>query len=288
MRRKSPSVEDLVGRALPQVDSMGLMIFDPIWGQRDHVDQVAELIHVIRGDMSLIMRRRRYDARAGDTLVVPPHTAHRDWFDPEKGLEVFMVFFRWKPAREFFSRVGNRTLLAMPAGRKREIGRIVDRLRMDRADGEREAGLVVRSRLATILMLMLREATERRRRPAKSSSGALRRRRRRQLINNAKEYLRDHMRECVSLHQVARELRVSPYYLSHVFSEENEFSLFSYLTTLRMEKAKALLSEGRLNVSETAFAVGFANPNYFSKVFRRYFGRSPRDCLGDSTKRRGA
>ena len=93
----------------------------------------------------------------------------------------------------------------------------------------------------------------------------------------AKEYLVERFTECVSLEDVAGALRVSPYYLSHVFSEESDFSLFSYLTSLRMARAEELLAEGLLNVSEVAYAVGYESPNYFSKVFRAHFGAAPRD-----------
>ena len=71
---------------------------------------------------------------------------------------------------------------------------------------------------------------------------------------------------------MASALHVSGYHLSHVFSRESNFSLFAYLTAVRMEKAKALLAEGELTVSQVAHAVGYATPNYFSKVFRKQCG----------------
>ena len=74
-------------------------------------------------------------------------------------------------------------------------------------------------------------------------------------------------------------MHVSGYYLSHVFSAESDFTLFSYLTTVRIEQAKALLLAGDMKVSQVAQAVGYQSPNYFSKVFRRHFGCSPRDFV---------
>jgi AraC-like DNA-binding protein len=67
------------------------------------------------------------------------------------------------------------------------------------------------------------------------------------------------------------------YYLSHVFSEESDFSLFHYLTLLRLDRAKLHLREGRLNVAEVAAAVGYDNANHFSKLFRRHVGCAPRE-----------
>jgi AraC-like DNA-binding protein len=44
-----------------------------------------------------------------------------------------------------------------------------------------------------------------------------------------------------------------------------------------MERAAAMLREGKQNVSEVAWALGFTDPAYFSKVFKKYFGRSPKE-----------
>jgi transcriptional regulator GlxA family with amidase domain len=48
-----------------------------------------------------------------------------------------------------------------------------------------------------------------------------------------------------------------------------------YLRALRLQKAKELLSASKLNISEIAFAVGFEDPKYFSRVFSEEFGLSP-------------
>lgn len=75
-------------------------------------------------------------------------------------------------------------------------------------------------------------------------------------------------------------LQVSPFYLSRVFSQESDFSLFEYLTEVRINEAKKLLSDGRLLVSEVAQRTGYDNGNYFSKVFRRKVGCSPSKYRG--------
>ncbi len=53
----------------------------------------------------------------------------------------------------------------------------------------------------------------------------------------------------------------------------------NFITSLRLIKAKKLLQEGELNVNEVAYRVGFSDPKYFSKCFKRYFGRVPSDYL---------
>jgi two-component system response regulator YesN len=95
----------------------------------------------------------------------------------------------------------------------------------------------------------------------------------------ARQYLAEHYTHPITLEEIAAAVGVSAFHLSHVFSEESEFSLFAYLTALRLEKARELLQAGGHNVSEVAAAVGYESSNYFSKVFRKHFGRPPSEFM---------
>jgi len=164
-------------------------------------------------------------------------------------------------------------------GCRSQLAALADLLRADLAQGGEMDQLVARSRVLTALMLIYRdlaptpEGTEER--PA-AAYGEVRRH---ELMSRARQYIQQHYARPVSLDDIAEELHVSGYYLSHVFSSESDFTLFSYLTTVRMERAKALLLGVGMNVSQIARAVGYQSPNYFSKVFRRHFGCSPREFV---------
>ena len=259
---------------LPQVVSMGLMLFDPIWTERVHDSSDCELLHVVSGRMVLEMAGGRFPAGPGDTLLVPPRTAHRDAFDPAQGLEVFFCAFDWPAAGEYFRLVDNRAAAALAAHRKAELAALFDHLRADLAGPGEADRLLARSRVHAVLLLLLQSVCAGRAPAGHLSYGRVRRQ---GLMRRAREYLAAHYTECVSLDAMAAALDVSPYHLSHVFSEESDFSLFACLTALRMDKARALLRAERLNVSQVARAVGYENANYFAKVFRKHCGCSPRE-----------
>ncbi len=90
-----------------------------------------------------------------------------------------------------------------------------------------------------------------------------------------KSYIRRNFQQQINLEELALALGISQYHLSRVFNAESGFSLPEYLTMVRMEKAKILLSEGQKNISEVAYAVGYEDSSYFSKVFRKHFGCRP-------------
>lgn len=255
---------------------MGRMIFDPVWAEKKHRTWCCELIYVVRGEVIIETGRRRQLTATGDMVLIPAGCLHRDVFDLSKGLEVFMVFFAWKAARCFWRTVtpGVNAPLHLPVGR--DAARLIEELQRGLASGLETDRIIGRIHLLAILGMFLKHYGAPV--PGTDATENYGRRRRQGLMLKARKYLQEHLAEEISLDNIARDLQVSSYYLSHVFSCESNFRLFEYLNQLRMERAMKLLKEGRLNVSEVAYAAGFNDCNYFSRVFHRHFGISPRAC----------
>ena len=97
------------------------------------------------------------------------------------------------------------------------------------------------------------------------------------IIEMAKQYIRDNCAEDVSLEKVSREVGLSSFYLSKLFKKEEGVNYKDYVISVRLEKAKALILEGKMNVSEVAVAVGYSNNTYFGKAFKSYFNVTAKD-----------
>ncbi|ADN01791.1 response regulator transcription factor [Spirochaeta thermophila] len=98
-------------------------------------------------------------------------------------------------------------------------------------------------------------------------------------------YLRKHFRERLSPGEVARKFRISESYLRKLFREYKGASFKDYLTSLRIEEAKRLLSlTPPLPVKAVASSVGFKDEFYFSRVFRERTGISPTAYRGIAGK----
>ncbi|MDE7277305.1 MAG: AraC family transcriptional regulator, partial [Lachnospiraceae bacterium] len=92
------------------------------------------------------------------------------------------------------------------------------------------------------------------------------------------EYIEEnYMRESLSLNEIAAAQEVSPNYFSAMFSQEMQMTFVEYVTQKRMEKAKSLLRETEMRSNEIALAVGYKNPHYFSFVFKKTQGCTPRE-----------
>jgi AraC-like DNA-binding protein len=240
-------------------------------------------MHVIRGDVAVKLGNRRLKARPGDTLLVPIGTMHRDEFDLSIGLEVFYVFFDWPPSKDYFRIVPLKAVPRLCAPITAEIGKMCGRMQTGLNTGTETDRLLISSYTHNILLLILREALRSDKRRNFDDQG----RHGDVLLLKARQYIDLHYAEQISLDHIADSLGISPFYLSHLFSRQSDFSFVGYLTQVRMQKAKNLLAGGVKNVSEAAYAVGYNDGNYFSKVFRRYFGINPRAArCGPSGKTR--
>lgn len=97
------------------------------------------------------------------------------------------------------------------------------------------------------------------------------------LVSGCCEYIERHIQEKISLAELAEAFRVSPNYLSQLFKKHMEMGLNEYITNQKILRSKQLLRETNMRIYEIAETMGFENAFYFSKVFKKTLGLSPKD-----------
>ena len=97
------------------------------------------------------------------------------------------------------------------------------------------------------------------------------------VITRAKEYINEHQSEKLSLGQVAKAVNMSAFYFCKMFKKVTGVNFTDYLSRVRIEKAKNLLLNPNLRVSEIAFEVGFQSLTHFNRVFKKLLCQSPTD-----------
>lgn len=95
------------------------------------------------------------------------------------------------------------------------------------------------------------------------------------IVTKAKEFIREHHREDLSLGQVAAAVHSSLFYFCKLFSRSTGTTFTEFVSRTRIEKAKNLLLNHNLRVSEIAFEVGFQSLTHFNRVFKNLVGESP-------------
>jgi AraC-like DNA-binding protein len=101
-------------------------------------------------------------------------------------------------------------------------------------------------------------------------------------ITRAKEFINDHHTDDLSLKQVAKAVNVSTFYFCKLFRRVTGVKFTEYLSRVRIEKAKSLLLNRNLRISEISYEVGFQSLTHFNRIFKAVVGQSPteyRDLL---------
>lgn len=97
------------------------------------------------------------------------------------------------------------------------------------------------------------------------------------LVNLIKEYISEHYSEHIVLSDIAKALNYSTEHICRKFHEKTGYSIANYITKVRLNKAMEMLSkDSNVSVSDVAFSVGFTDAYYFSKIFSKYVGMSPK------------
>ena len=88
-------------------------------------------------------------------------------------------------------------------------------------------------------------------------------------------YIAENCCSPLSLNSIAEHFYMNKCYLSRIFKEDTGFTVNGYLHARRIQKARALLVQDPMNISEISEAAGYENLTYFERVFKKHTGMSP-------------
>lgn len=96
-----------------------------------------------------------------------------------------------------------------------------------------------------------------------------------QVFEKAVSYIHENFRRPITLEEVAEHVYISSYYFSRHFKNFTGMNFIDYLTKVRIEEAKKLLLTTDLNISQISRQVGYHDPSYFGRVFKKVVGMPP-------------
>lgn len=101
-------------------------------------------------------------------------------------------------------------------------------------------------------------------------------------VESAIRHIQEHLTEDLSLEAVAKTMSLSPVYFHNVFKAATGKTLHSYIEEQRIKKAINLLQTTDFTLTKIAYECGFSSQSYFSFVFKRRMGQTPRNYIRES------
>lgn len=97
------------------------------------------------------------------------------------------------------------------------------------------------------------------------------------IVNQVKQYLDEHYADKITLDELAKQIPISRSYLTILFKQDTGKTVWEYLMDVRMRTAKLLLLDHNLKIYELANRIGYENSEHFSKLFKEYYGVTPKE-----------
>ena len=249
-----------------------------------HSHDFSELIIVLAGEACHLVGEHTYPLKQGDLFVVHPGVPHgfsdtdrlrllnimfsleKPLFDlnPVKSLPGFHRFFTLDP---MLRRTGGfRSGLSLKEEQWDAVTGLAYRMHREYSGGEPGFEGMITALFQELVITLSRE----------KSSGTSDAAPGTDPLARAIVYLQEHFRDKVTSEEIAAAACVTPRHLNRLFSTILSTTPFEYLTDLRLQEARRLLAREPLRITEAAERCGFSDSNYFSRVFRRRYGISPR------------
>ncbi len=213
---------------------------------------------------------QRFAVEAGDLLVLPPNVAHAYGADALEPWSVFWFHAQGEQLEHLQHELG--VSLAEPVahvGKDPGLVALFEELSRVLEDDYSPPRLLYASRLLGHLLGLL---VERRRENAPSSARSAEWR-----VRATLEYLKANLAQAPRVASLAAMAELSPSQYAALFKRLTGASAKDYSTRLRLHRAAQLLCKTELSVERIATLLGYADPLYFSRAFRRVNGACPSD-----------
>jgi AraC-like DNA-binding protein len=258
--------------------------FDKSFAAHTESHDFWELVYADKGDIICVRDGKETVLKEGEVIFHKPNAPHSLHADGKRAPNVFIVSFECKSeAIRFFED----RQMSLSKDLLRYIFAIIDESKrtfdLPFSDPELKkmrllssptlgGQQLIKNFLEILLISLMRDEDE------KGESGAVFLHKdgfEEQIPDKITAYMRDHINEALCVDELCRDIHYSRSYIFKQFKQFTGYTIMAYFTKLKVERAKEMLREGNISIGEVSATLSFDNPNYFSKIFKKYTGYTP-------------
>ena len=250
------------------VNSCGIdRVFEKRRGStRPHGRRDYHMLYIAEGVCHACVDDAWYTVKQGGVIFYYPGQRQEYFFEPQDNSVSYYVHFTGKDCEETLRRLDLTFVPVLDIGKSAELEVLFEKMIMEHALKQKAYEEYAASLLLGILAVVARKKALAESKINGEHSC---------YVQRALRFMYDNIGKELTVLDIATTIGLSEGYFSRLFSGAVGMSPYAYMMFLRMEKAKDLLLNADLAISEIARAVGFPDQNYFSRLFKKKVGASP-------------
>lgn len=255
-----------------------------------HCHDYFQIWYIAKGSFTHKVNDEAYQICKGDAFVIPPFTLHSLDIDSGVELEIFGCEFmpsfvnerlESMPTRadffdvaflEFFLRqdTGLHSKISLDNAAELTVKNLMKEMLAEYEKRHPFFQLVLKAHLLQLLSVLIRQLNGELVQAVFEKSEKYRK-----IMNRVVDYIRNHYHENLNLNTLCTVSALSRSMFCGLFKEWTGKTFNRYVTDLRISQAKAMLKQLELSVTDVCYSVGFNEPSYFCRIFKKYTGISP-------------
>lgn len=246
---------------------------------QEHSHDFIEICFILSGQAEFLLNGTVCSAKKGDVLLFNPGVKHRvvSWSDDIPLEEMYIgftdIYIRGMERNQILFQ--NHSYILHP-GEKNfvSLSRLCSMIKSESSSYKPGRYFMLKAYLTQMILLLYREQMDT---PVVTERGyEFESTNKKYVVEQIIDYLDCHYNEKISLDRIAKNMYLSPFYVSKIFKSETGDTPINYLIQVRMEKAKQLLEKDlNSSIQDIALCVGYDDAYHFSKLFKKHFGEAP-------------
>ncbi len=226
---------------------------------------MAELTYVDQGALHSVADGQDLLLKQGDLVIYGPNQWHMQYADI--GVAPRYVTLSFDLTGGDLSALLNRKFSA-----PQHVVLLLQRMLREQERMDAYSNDIILSQLNLLLLLLLRESAAPRAGKLQTVNAV---HSENEIIRQAQQYISTHIREKLSVPLVARQVDVSPSYLTALFHKNLQISPGEYIRRIKLQESKQMIRENNLNFTEIAALLQYSTVHHFSRQFKEKFGITP-------------
>lgn len=233
------------------------------------MDGFCGIVIPIEGKARFTLEETEYNLEAGKILFAGSNLHLSKEAMGTSDWRYALIHYRVMNSKIFLD--SNHQLFNIGVGKYHQIYQYMDQMKQNQEIGDKLSLLSNKGLLYCLIQLIIALSQEHRNQEENAQ------------IHKFKNFIKDNLKQVITIQEIADVMEVDPKHLYYIFQKETGMCPKKYITKERMKRAKELLLDGKYNVSEVGEMVGYEDPLYFSRIFKKNMGVPPstfRDNFG--------